>query len=284
MTDSIGATNMMVACVQLNSGPETLDNLTSAAHIISEAAKAGAELVVTPENTDFMRMNEALTLETALPEDDNPSVKFFSLLARELGIWLLIGSMKIKVSDTKVANRSFLFSPKGQLMASYDKIHLFDVDLPNGESHRESETVEGGKKAVIASVEGRNLGLSICYDVRFPYLYRTLAQQGAEMIAVPAAFTEMTGRDHWETLLRARAIETGSYILASGQCGQHEGKRKTHGHSMIIGPWGRILAEQTEDKPGFIMHKIDFLNVAKARAAIPSLKHDRDYEFLKPKN
>lgn len=275
--------DLNVGCIQMTSGPEITENLTAAAKLISASAKAGAEIVMTPENTDFMRMNSDLTLQTALPENDNPNVKFFSILARELGIWILIGSMKIKVSDTKVANRSFLFNPKGQLMATYDKIHLFDVDLPNGETYRESEFAQGGKKAVIAGIDGRNLGMTICYDVRFPHLYRKLAQQGAEMFAVPAAFAELTGKDHWETLLRARAIETGSYIFAPAQCGEHEGGRKTYGHTMIVGPWGRILEEITDDKPGFINHKISFLNVAKARSSVPSLKHDRDYEFLKPK-
>ena len=256
----------------------------SAAVLINQAAKEGAEFVITPENTDFIRSTPNLSLETALPSEQHPGVQFFSLLARELEIWLLIGSMKIKVSDDKVANRSFLFSNKGQLMATYDKIHLFDADLPNGEDYRESDFAQAGNKAVIANVEVRKLGATICYDVRFPHLYRTLAQNGAEMIAVPAAFATMTGKDHWESLLRARAIETGSYVFAPATVGTHEGGRKTYGHSMIIGPWGNILKEMDGETEGFIMHKVEFLKVAKARASVPSLKHDPKYEFLMPKN
>lgn len=275
-------TTLNVACVQMNSGPEIAENLKTAAKLINDAAKEGAQLVVTPENTDFIRFSPRLSLETALPSDKHPGVQFFSLLARELKIWLLIGSMKIKVDDKKVVNRSFLFTPKGHLMATYDKIHLFDVDLPGGEIYRESDIVQPGTKAVIASVEGRNLGMTICYDVRFPQLYRTIAQNKTEMIAVPAAFAVETGKEHWETLLRARAIENGSYIFAPAQFGEHEGGRKTYGHSMIIGPWGKVLAHMEEDKAGFIMHKIDFLNSAKARAAVPSLLHDKNYDLLKP--
>ncbi len=277
-------TELIVGCVQMNSGPEIQDNLQSAAKLIISAAKEGAEFIVTPENTDFMRLNARLTLETALEADKHPGIQFFSVLAKELGVWLLIGSMKVKASENKVANRSFLFNPKGQLMASYDKIHLFDADLQNGESYRESEFAIAGEKAVIANVEDRSLGMSICYDVRFPYLYRTLAQNGAEMIAIPSAFAAHTGKDHWETLVRARAIETGSYVIAPAQYGEHEGGRKTHGHSMIVDPLGRILKEVTEDQDGVITHKIKFIEVAKARTAIPSLKHDRDYQFLKPKH
>ena len=275
---------MTVACIQMNSGPEIQENLNSAAKLIVNAVKEGAEFIVTPENTDFIRLNARLTIETALDADKHPGIQFFSVLAKELGVWLLIGSMKVKASENKVANRSFLFNPKGQLMASYDKIHLFDVDLQNGESYRESESVIAGEKAVIANVADRSLGMSICYDVRFPYLYRTLAQNGAEMIAVPAAFAAHTGKDHWETLIRARAIETGSYIIAPAQYGEHEGGRKTHGHSMIVDPWGRILKEMIEDQDGFIIQKIKLIEVAKRRTEIPSLKHDRDYQFLKPKH
>lgn len=274
---------MTVACVQMNSGPDIQENLQVAAKLIVSAAKEGAEFIVTPENTDCIRSDARLTLDTAVDASCHPGIQFFSVLAKELGVWLLIGSMKIKASEDKVANRSFLFSPNGQLRASYDKIHLFDVDLQNGESYRESDFAVAGEKAVVANIGERSVGMSICYDVRFPGLYRALAQNGVEMIAVPAAFAAHTGKDHWETLLRARAIETGSYIIAPAQYGEHEGGRKTHGHSMIIDPWGRILKEMTEDEDGIIMHKIKFLEVAKARAAVPSLKHDREYEFLKPK-
>lgn len=276
-------TTLKVGCVQLNSGPDIQENLKQAGQLITEAARSGCELIVTPENTDFMRESSALTVKTALETDKHPGFPFFSMLAKELSVWLLIGSMKIKVSDNKVVNRSFLFRDTGQLLVSYDKIHLFDVDLPNGESHRESDSVEAGNRAVVVNTPWTKLGMSVCYDVRFPNLYRSLAQHGAEIIAVPAAFTAHTGEAHWETLLRARAIETGSFIFAPAQCGQHEGGRKTYGHSMIVGPWGQVLAEKVEDTPGVIFRKIDLLDVIKVRRAIPSLQHDRNFDFYKTK-
>jgi predicted amidohydrolase len=276
--------DVKVACVQLNSGPEITDNLKQAGEWIAKAARDGAEFILTPENTDFMRKDAASMLETALDDESHPGIPFFSELARELKIWLLIGSMKIKVSETHVVNRSFLFRSTGQLVATYDKIHLFDVDLPNGEKHRESDSVEAGTKAVVSNTPWRKLGMTICYDLRFPYLYRTMAQKDASMIAVPSAFTALTGEAHWETLVRARAIETGSFVLAPAQCGKHEGDRKTHGHSMIVSPWGKILAEKKEDEPGFIMANLDFLNVTKARFSVPSLKNDREYDFYQTKN
>lgn len=270
-----------VACVQLNSGPDIEENLKQAAILIRDAARDGAEFIATPENTDFMRKTNQETLETARDTDSHPGIPFFSFLAKELKVWLLIGSMKIKVSDTKVANRSFLFTDTGLLKATYDKMHLFDVKLPNGEEHQESAHVEAGAKAIVLPTPWKNLGMSICYDVRFPYLYRAMAHKGAEMMTIPAAFTAHTGQAHWETLLRARAIETGSFIIAPAQCGEHEGGRQTYGHSMIVGPWGQILAEKTQDTPGFIARKINFLDVTKARVAIPSLQHDREFDFYK---
>lgn len=277
-------TTMTVACIQLNVGPDIDENLKQAGMLIREAAKDGADFVTTPENTDFMRATPQATMDTALDTEKHPGIPFFSFLAKELNVWILIGSMKIKSKNGKVVNRSFLFSNHGQLRASYDKIHLFDVQLPNGEDYKESDSSIAGDKAVVVDLQDRKLGMSICYDVRFPYLYRDLAQKGAEILSVPAAFTAHTGQAHWETLLRARAIETGSFIIAPAQCGEHEGGRKTYGHSMIVGPWGQVLAEKTEDTQGYITRKIDFLDSVKARAAIPSLQHDRDYQFYKRKN
>jgi predicted amidohydrolase len=277
-------TAMTVACVQLNAGPDIDENLKQAGLLIREAAKDGAEFVATPENTDFIRGTPAQTIETALEADKHPGIPFFSFLAKELKIWLLIGSMKIKTEGEKVVNRSFLFSDHGQLRASYDKIHLFDVRLQNGEEYRESDCFVPGDKAVLVNLKDRKLGMSICYDVRFPYMYRTLAQKGAEILSIPSAFTAHTGEAHWETLLRARAIETGSFVIAPAQCGEHEGGRRTHGHSMIVGPWGQVLAEKTESKQGFITRRIDFLDSIKARVAIPSLQHDRAYDFYKTKD
>ncbi len=290
-----------VACIQMNSGPNMQENLIQAGRLITDAANAGADFVVTPENTDFMRATADMSVKSAKPLDGHVGVEIFSSLAKDLGIWLLIGSMKIKLEDNKVANRSFLFNDKGMLKASYDKIHLFDAELPNGEEYKESDFTQAGDKAVVSDTPWGNVGLSICYDVRFPYLYRDMAQAKADFIVVPSAFTQNTGEAHWETLLRARAIETGSYILAPAQLGEHEGGRKTYGHSMIIDPWGKILAEikeapivgPDEDSdespatppplPGFIMKEIDTIKVVEARKAIPSLTPNAEYKLLKPK-
>lgn len=270
--------NVTVACVQMNSGAEMESNLMQAGELIKEAAKEGAEFILTPENTDFMGENRNDTLSRALESHNHPGILFFSQLAKQYGVWLLVGSMKIKQEDGKLANRSFLFRNTGQLAATYDKIHLFDASIPNGETHQESETFNAGDTAVLVSTPWDYVGMSVCYDVRFPYLYREMAKKGARMMSIPAAFTSETGKVHWEVLLRARAIETGSYILAPAQCGSHPGKRKTFGHSMIINPWGKIIQVREEDTPGFIMSKIDLVNVSKARSAIPSLEHDRSYE------
>ena len=276
--------DVKVACIQMNSGPDIQENLVESGKLIQQAARDGADFILTPENTDFMRKSNELMLETALDDNSHPGIPLFSEMASKHRVWLLIGSMKIKISNTHVVNRSFLFRPTGQLMASYDKIHLFDVALTNGEKHKESDHVQAGTKAVVASTPWRKLGMAVCYDVRFPYLFRTMAQADAEMIAVPAAFTEFTGKAHWETLLRARAIETGSFILAPAQGGEHEGGRKTFGHSMIIDPWGNIMAHKDDAEPGIISANLDFLKVTKARFSIPSLKHDREYDFYQTKN
>jgi predicted amidohydrolase len=275
---------LKIACIQMNSGPDIEENLRQAGELIQEAAREEAELICTPENTDFIGKDTASTLATALPADKHPGIPFFATLAKQLKVWLLIGSMKIKDDNGKIFNRSYLFNSGGQLVASYDKIHLFDVDLPNGESHRESDAFAAGDKAVVANTSWGKLGMTICYDLRFPYLYRDLAQKGAEILTIPSAFTDSTGQAHWEALLRARAIETGSFVIAPAQVGTHAGGRKTYGYSMIIGPWGQVLADHTEDKAGIIMRKIDTLDVTKARAAIPALTHDRKYDFYKTKN
>lgn len=268
---------LKAACVQMTSGQDVEANLKSAEGMIREAAGLGARFISTPENTDMINPSLRDSLAKAKGEGEHPALPLFSALAGELNLWLLLGSIKIKL-ERKMANRSYLFSPKGEIVAWYDKIHLFDVDLPTGERHRESSEIEGGQKAVIADTDFGKLGLSICYDLRFPYLYRALAQKGAEMIAVPSAFTVPTGLAHWSVLQRARAIETGSFIIAAAQCGQNCDGRKTYGHSMIIGPWGDILAEAGE-VPGIITADLDVMAVAKARQAIPALQHGRDYAF-----
>lgn len=269
---------LRAACVQMNSGPDIIDNLKQAESFIRDAAQHGATLIATPEVTDQVISNRAEKLDLAYEEKDHPGVPFFRKLAADLGAYLLIGSMCIKVSPRKISNRSYLFSPAGRIAARYDKIHLYDADLPCGESHRESRVFAPGNKAVVAKAEGVKIGLSICYDLRFAHLYRHLAKAGAQVLSIPAAFTVPSGKAHWEVLLRARAIETGSYVLAPGQSGDHHGARNTYGHSMIIGPWGEIIANAGQ-KPGIVFADLDMAEVKKARAAIPALQHDRDYSI-----
>jgi deaminated glutathione amidase len=265
------------ACVQLRSSDDVGDNVRIASELIREARAKGAEFIATPENTTLMAPDGGAKLERSFPEAQDPALPRFRALAEELGVWLLIGSLAIKVSDTKTANRSFLIDPKGRVAARYDKIHLFDVDLPSGEKYRESNTVAGGDTAVMADLPWGRLGLTICYDLRFPQLYRALAKQGAFALTVPSAFTETTGKAHWHVLLRARAIENGAFVIAPAQGGTHANGRKTYGHSLIVAPWGEILAEAGTD-PGVILAEIDPATVDDARARIPNLQHDRAFK------
>jgi deaminated glutathione amidase len=269
------------ACVQMTAGPEVDPNLDAAAALIREAAASGAKFVFTPENTSIIEPNRELALAKSFSEDEHPGLPHFSALAKELGIWLLIGSMPIRVEPERLANRSFLIDDQGRVITHYDKIHLFDVDLPNGEVYRESERIRPGAQAMLAPTPWGGLGMTVCYDLRFPQLYRGLAQAGATMLSIPAAFTVPTGEAHWHVLLRARAIETGAYVFAPAQCGEHAGARRTYGHSLIVAPWGEILAE-AGDRPGTISAEIDFSKVAAARSMIPSLRHDRDYVRPQP--
>ena len=269
------------ACVQMTAGPETGPNLDAAAALIREAASGGAKFILTPENTSIIEPNRDLALAKSYTQDAHPGLPFFSKLAKELAVWLLIGSMPIRVEPERLANRSFLIDDQGRISAQYDKIHLFDVDLPNGEVYRESERIRAGAQAVLASTPWGSLGMTVCYDLRFAQLYRDLAHAGAAMISIPAAFTVPTGEAHWHVLLRARAIETGAFVFAPAQCGTHAGGRRTYGHSLIVAPWGEILAE-AGDKPGTITAAIDFSKVASARAMVPSLRHDRDYARPQP--
>lgn len=273
------SSTVKVALVQMTAGPEILPNLDAAEALIRKAAKGGAEFVLTPENTSIIEPNKAHAYAKAVAEEKHPGLPRFSALARELKIWLLIGSMSIKVEETKLANRSFLFDPEGKIVARYDKIHLFDVDLASGETYRESNTIRPGAQAVVAETPWGGVGLTICYDLRFAHLHRALAQAGANIITVPAAFTVPTGKAHWEVLLRARAIETGSFVLAPAQCGLHADERRTYGHSLIIAPWGEILGDAGEE-PGIVSAELDLSLVAKARGMVPALQHDRT--FAKP--
>jgi len=264
------------ACVQLRSSDDVSQNVRVALELIRQAKAGGASFVATPENTTLMAPDGGAKLERSFPEDRDQALPAFRAAAEELSIWLLIGSLAIRVSETKTANRSYLIDPKGGIAARYDKIHLFDVDLPSGERYRESNTVAGGEAAVTAELPWGKLGLSICYDLRFPHLYRALAKSGAVFLAVPSAFTETTGRAHWHVLLRARAIENGAFVLAPAQGGHHANGRKTYGHSLIVAPWGEVLAE-ADAEPGVIFADIDPELSVDARQRIPSLQHDRPY-------
>jgi predicted amidohydrolase len=265
-----------VACVQLNAGRDIAPNIAAASALIREARAKGAQFILTPENSGMIEPKRPLLLEKARPEADHPALPAFSSLAAELGIWLLIGSLQIKLDATVCANRSFLFDDRGRIAARYDKIHMFDVDLAGGESYRESSRFRAGDRAVLAGTPWGKLGLTVCYDVRFAYLYRALAQAGASFLTVPSAFTVPTGRAHWETLLRARAIETGCFVFAPAQCGEHAEGRRTYGHSLIVSPWGEVLAEAGEE-PGVIYADIDPAKVEDARRMIPALRHDRRF-------
>ena len=268
---------LKVACIQLSSTPVIQENLDKAGELIRTAAAEGATLIATPENTCHIRMPSKEKLTSAHPEETHPGIPFFSDLAKELGVYILAGSFAIKVSEDKLYNRSYLFGADGEIIAKYDKIHLFDVELGRGESYKESEHILPGEKAVIADTPQAKIGLSICYDLRFAYLYRDLAKLGASILAVPAAFTVPTGKAHWETLLRARAIETGSFVIAPGQTGEHENGRHTWGHSLIINPWGEVLADAGSDI-GYITAELDLNEVKEAREKIPALQHDREYK------
>lgn len=265
------------ACVQLRSSDDVAENIRVTLALIREAKGKGAGFIATPENTTLMAPDGGAKLERSFDEQSDPALPAFSALAAELGIWLLIGSVAIKVSDTKTANRSVLFDPKGGIAARYDKIHMFDVDLPSGEKYRESSTVAGGDRAVTADLPWGRVGLTICYDMRFPHLYRSLAQSGAFLLTVPSAFTETTGKAHWHVLLRARAIENGAFVVAPAQGGTHANGRKTYGHSLIVAPWGEVLAEAGSD-PCVIVADIDPALSDEARARVPNLRHDRPFD------
>jgi len=270
------AGSLTVACVQVNAGPEIEPNLHAVGDLILRARDAGADFIATPENVSMVVQGRARVLERARPEGDHPAIPFFQDLARRTGTWLLAGSLAVRLDEERAANRSLLFSPEGAITARYDKIHMFDVDLANGESYRESATFRPGDKAVLAQTPWGGVGLTVCYDLRFGYLYRALAQAGASILTVPSAFTVPTGRAHWHVLLRARAIETGCFVIAPAQCGAHDAGRTTYGHSLIVSPWGEILADGGE-QPGIVTARLDLDEIASARGMVPSLKHDRNF-------
>jgi predicted amidohydrolase len=263
--------------VQMRTGRDVQENLAQAEAFIREAADMGAEYIQTPENTLLMEVNSQHLLEKIRPEDETEGLRSFSELARELGVWLHIGSLAIKLDNGHAANRAFLFAPDGSLLARYDKIHMFDVNLPSGENYRESATFVPGKTAILANLPWGGLGITTCYDMRFPEQYKALAQAGAKFLTAPSAFTKVTGEAHWHILLRARAIETGCFVLAAAQGGQHANGRATFGHSIVISPWGEILAEAGTE-PQVIVADIDVGEVDRVRARIPALEHARDFD------
>lgn len=277
MTDT--GDKFTVAGVQLCSGAEPEHNIAQMDQLVGEAAGAGASYVLTPEVSVAFAANRAGLRGVALPFDGNAHVAALSQLAQKHRVHLHIGSMAIAGSNGKFANRALLFQPDGALVAQYDKIHLFDADPPDDRPYRESDTYVGGDVAVVSDHPGFGLGFSVCYDVRFPALYAALAEGGAKVLAIPAAFTVPTGKAHWEILLRARAIETGSYVIAAAQGGKHANGRETYGHSMIIDPWGRIIAASGDDQPGIICAEIDLKQVEDARARLPVLANRRDFSL-----
>ncbi len=262
-----------VSCIQNCADDDLAQNLRRSTELVRAARCAGADLICLPENFTLIQVNEALLLARAEPEERHPAIPHFSSLARELGAWILMGSLAIRLPSGKINNRSYLVDAEGRVVARYNKIHLFDVSLRGGESYRESATVEPGDAAVVAPTPWGTAGLSVCYDLRFPQLYRALAKAGASYLAVPAAFTRTTGQAHWHVLVRARAIETGCYVFAPGQCGVRRSGRATYGHSLIVDPWGRVLAE-ADDEEGFILAEVDPAKVEEARRMIPALQHD----------
>jgi len=269
---------LKVAAIQMRSGTEIGRNLADVEALVREAAGAGATYIQTPEMTGALVRDKASLRAMIQPQERDPVSQRAAELAAELSIHLHIGSTAIALPDGKVANRAFLFSPRGRLAATYDKIHMFDVDLDNGESWRESATYEPGREAVVAELPFGRLGLAVCYDLRFPQLFRAEAMAGADILTVPAAFTRQTGEAHWHALLRARAIENGAFVIAAAQGGTHEDGRETFGHAMIVDPWGRIVAEADHDSPGIVLADIDLAQVAAARAKIPNLRNARDFE------
>ena len=276
-----GGSKFRVGLIQMRSGAHAGRNMDAAAKLIGEAKTGGADYVLTPEMTNIMELSREKLFATIVPEENDATLATFRELARALGIYVHVGSLAVKASPDKAANRSFLIDRRGDIVARYDKIHMFDVDLKGGESYRESRSYRPGELAVVSDLPWGRLGLTICYDLRFPALYRALAEAGATFLAIPSAFTRQTGEAHWHVLMRARAIENGSFVFAAAQGGDHENGRATYGHSLVVDPWGRVIAEGGTE-PGVVFADIDPAEVAAARGRVPSLQHGRRFEILEP--
>ena len=277
----MSANSFKAAMIQMRSGLKPGANIDDAVRMIGEAKSAGADYVLTPEMTNILAAKREQLFAAIVEEEADGSLATLRELARKLGIYIHVGSLAIKLSHDRAANRSFLIDAKGDIAARYDKIHMFDVDLAGGESYRESNNYRPGELAVLADLPWGRLGLTVCYDLRFPALYRALAEAGATMLAIPSAFTKQTGEAHWHLLVRSRAIENGCFVFAAAQGGKHENGRETFGHSLIVDPWGRIIAEGGTE-PGVVMAEINPAEVANARARIPSLQHGRRFEIVEP--
>jgi predicted amidohydrolase len=276
-----GVSTFRVGLIQMRSCRTPQANMDAAARLIGEAKTGGADYVQTPEMTNIMEMSREKLFAAIVPEENDATLATFRELARALGLFVHVGSLAVKASADKAVNRSFLIDRRGEIVARYDKIHMFDVDLKGGESYRESRSYRPGELAVVSDLPWGRLGLTICYDLRFPALYRALAEAGATFLAIPSAFTRQTGEAHWHVLMRARAIENGSFVFAAAQGGDHENGRATFGHSLVVDPWGRVIAEGGSE-PGVIFADVDPAEVATARARVPSLQHGRRFEILEP--
>jgi predicted amidohydrolase len=277
----MNAGTFKAAMIQMRSGLAPAANIEAAVRMIGEAKSAGADYVQTPEMTNILAARREQLFAAIVEEQSDAALATLRELARRLGIYIHVGSLAIRISPERAANRGFLIDRTGEIAARYDKIHMFDVDLGNGESYRESNNYRAGEAGVLADLPWGRLGVTICYDLRFPALYRALAEAGATMLTIPSAFTQKTGAAHWHVLNRARAIENGCYVFAAAQGGKHENGRETFGHSLIVDPWGRVLAEG-DSEPGVVMAEIDPAEVAKARGRIPSLEHGRRFEIVEP--
>jgi predicted amidohydrolase len=276
-----GTSTFKAGLIQMRSGLGPHENLAAALALIDEAKRAGADYLLTPEMTNILALKRDDLFAKIVAEDQDVTLATLREVARKLSVYIHIGSLAIKASSEKAVNRSFLIDRKGDVAARYDKIHMFDVDLAGGESYRESNNYRSGEVAVVADLPWGRLGLTVCYDLRFPALYRALAEAGASFLAIPSAFTRQTGEAHWHVLQRARAIENGCFVFAAAQGGKHENGRETFGHSLIVDPWGRILAEGGIE-PGVFIAEIDPAEVATARGRVPSLRHGRRFELVEP--
>jgi len=272
----MSVSTVRIACLQMNSGNDFAANLATLTAMAREAAAGGARFILSPEYALMLDGSGRVMRERALEADGEPALSALAALARELGVWLLAGSLTLKSGDGRMVNRSVLISAESAVVATYDKIHMFDVTLPSGKVIRESSAYRSGERAVVAETPWGKLGMTVCYDLRFPHLFRALAQRGAVMLTVPSSFQRETGRAHWHTLLRARAIENGSFVIAPAMCGDHPGERMSYGHSLIVDPWGEVLADGGE-APGVVYADLDLARVRKVRTMLPSLTHDRPF-------